>query len=137
VLGEAAGQLSDDIKTRFPEVSWQQLSGCGTGSSTATGRSTWKSCTPQPGTSCPDSRPAWNASSPPSMRAPERARPYGIPPDNPLFELRLVEDFATRAAIRTRVAAWIDEYNTIRRHSSIGMISPAALEASQDLGRAA
>ena len=24
VLGEAAGQLSDDIKTRFPEVSWQQ-----------------------------------------------------------------------------------------------------------------
>ena len=24
VLGEAAGQLSDDVKTRFPEVTWQQ-----------------------------------------------------------------------------------------------------------------
>jgi uncharacterized protein with HEPN domain len=24
VLGEAAGQRSDDVKTRFPEVSWQQ-----------------------------------------------------------------------------------------------------------------
>jgi uncharacterized protein with HEPN domain len=24
VLGEAAGQLSDDVKARFPEVSWQQ-----------------------------------------------------------------------------------------------------------------
>jgi len=53
------------------------------------------------------------------------------------FELRSVEDFATRAAARTRVAAWIDEYNTIRRHSAIGMISPAAWEASQDGGQAA
>ena len=53
------------------------------------------------------------------------------------FELRSVEDFATRAAARARVAAWIDEYNTVRRHSSIGMISPAAFEASQDPGRAA
>jgi transposase InsO family protein len=53
------------------------------------------------------------------------------------FELRSVEDFATRAAARTRVAAWIDEYNTIRRHSSIGMISPAAFEAGQDPGQAA
>jgi putative transposase len=53
------------------------------------------------------------------------------------FELRSAEDFATRAAARVRVAAWIDEYNTIRRHSSIGMISPAAFEASQDPGQAA
>jgi len=53
------------------------------------------------------------------------------------FELRSLEDFATRAAARVRVAAWIDEYNTIRRHSAIGMISPAAFEASQDPGRAA
>jgi putative transposase len=53
------------------------------------------------------------------------------------FELRSVEDFATRSRARTRVAAWIDEYNTIRRHSSIGMISPAAFEASHDPGRAA
>ena len=53
------------------------------------------------------------------------------------FELRSAEDFAARSQARTRVAAWIDEYNTIRRHSSIGMISPAAFEASQDPGRAA
>jgi transposase InsO family protein len=53
------------------------------------------------------------------------------------FELRSVEDFATRSQARTRVAAWIDEYNTIRRHSAIGMISPAAWEASQDPGQAA
>ena len=53
------------------------------------------------------------------------------------FELRSLEDFATRAAARTRAAAWIDEYNTIRRHSAIGMISPAAWEASQDGGQAA
>ena len=53
------------------------------------------------------------------------------------FELRSVEDFPARAAARTRVAAWIDEYNTVRRHSSIGMISPAAFEASHDPGRAA
>ncbi len=53
------------------------------------------------------------------------------------WELRSLEDFATRSQARTRVAAWIDEYNTIRRHSSIGMISPAAWEASQDPGRAA
>jgi transposase InsO family protein len=53
------------------------------------------------------------------------------------FELRSVEDFATRAAARTRVAAWIDEYNTKRRHSAIGMISPAVWEASPDGGQAA
>jgi putative transposase len=53
------------------------------------------------------------------------------------FELRSVEDFPTKSRARTRVAAWIDEYNTIRRHSAIGMISPAAWEASQDGGQAA
>jgi putative transposase len=53
------------------------------------------------------------------------------------FELRSLEDFPTRAAARARVAAWIDEDNTIRRHSAIGMISPAAFEATQDPGRAA
>ena len=51
--------------------------------------------------------------------------------------LRSLEDFPTRSRARTRVAAWIDEYNTIRRHSAIGMISPAAWEASHDPGRAA
>ena len=53
------------------------------------------------------------------------------------FELRSLEDFPTRDRARTRVAAWIDEYNTIRRHSAIGMISPAVWEASQDGGQAA
>ena len=32
------------------------------------------------------------------------------------------------------MAAWIDEYNTLRRHLAIGMISPAAFEASHDPG---
>ena len=53
------------------------------------------------------------------------------------FELRSVEDFPARSRARTRVAAWIDEYNTIRRHSAIGMISPAAWEATQNGGQAA
>ena len=53
------------------------------------------------------------------------------------FELRSLEDFPTRSGARTRVAAWIDEYNTIRRHSAIGMISPAAWEATQNGGQAA
>ena len=53
------------------------------------------------------------------------------------FELRSAEAFATRAAARARIAAWIDDYNTVRRHSAIGMIPPAACEASQRKERAA
>jgi putative transposase len=44
------------------------------------------------------------------------------------FELRARESFATKAAARTRVAAWIDEYNRERRHSALGMQSPIAYE---------
>jgi transposase InsO family protein len=44
------------------------------------------------------------------------------------FELRSVEHFASRAQARARVPAWIEEYNTARRHSSIGMMSPVAFE---------
>jgi transposase InsO family protein len=44
------------------------------------------------------------------------------------FELRSREQFATKAAACVRVAAWIDEYNRTRRHSSIGMISPIDYE---------
>jgi putative transposase len=44
------------------------------------------------------------------------------------FELRSLEQFPTKAAARQRVAAWIDEYNRTRRHSSIGMISPIDYE---------
>jgi putative transposase len=42
------------------------------------------------------------------------------------FELRKVERFAARAAARARVAAWTEEYNTARRHSSCGMMPPVA-----------
>ena len=44
------------------------------------------------------------------------------------FELRSLEQFPTTAAARARVAAWIDEYNRTRRHSSIGMMSPVDYE---------
>jgi putative transposase len=44
------------------------------------------------------------------------------------FELRSLEHFATKAAARARVPAWIEEYNHDRRHSSLGMVSPIAYE---------
>jgi transposase InsO family protein len=44
------------------------------------------------------------------------------------FELRSRETFATKAAARTRIAAWIEEYNHDRRHSSLGMRSPVDYE---------
>jgi putative transposase len=47
------------------------------------------------------------------------------------FELRRVEDFATRAQARAKVAAWIEEYNTTRRHSACGMMSPIAWELAR------
>ena len=34
--------------------------------------------------------------------------------------LRAVEHFTTRAAARARVSAWIEDYNTRRRHSALG-----------------
>ena len=40
------------------------------------------------------------------------------------FELRSLRMFATRAAARTAVAAWIQDYNHVRRHSALGMVSP-------------
>jgi transposase InsO family protein len=53
------------------------------------------------------------------------------------FELLSQEHFATRAAARARIPAWIEEYNTVRRHSAIGMSSPAAFEAAEQNGQAA
>ena len=44
------------------------------------------------------------------------------------FELRSVEHFATRAAARAGVSEWIEDYNTRRRHSALGMMSPASYE---------
>ena len=46
------------------------------------------------------------------------------------FELRRLEHFATRAAARAGVAAWIQDYNHHRRHSALGKISPVAYERS-------
>jgi putative transposase len=53
------------------------------------------------------------------------------------FELRRLEHFATRAAARARVAAWIEAYNTTRRHSACGMMSPVAGELARGAGREA
>jgi transposase InsO family protein len=51
------------------------------------------------------------------------------------WELRIRQRFATKAEARAKVAAWIDEYNRDRKHSSIGMRSPInyelALRASE------
>jgi putative transposase len=44
------------------------------------------------------------------------------------FELRRAEHFATRAAARAGVAAWIEDYNYHRRHSSLGRVSPVEYE---------
>ena len=44
------------------------------------------------------------------------------------FELHSVETFATKAQARARVAAWIEDYNTNRRHSACQMMSPVDYE---------
>jgi putative transposase len=44
------------------------------------------------------------------------------------FELRSLEQFATKAAARRRVAVWIEEYNHDRRHSALAMRSPVGYE---------
>ena len=53
------------------------------------------------------------------------------------FELRSVEHFATRAAARARVGAWIEDYNHNRRHSALGMMTPAGYERALHAGEAA
>ena len=53
------------------------------------------------------------------------------------FELRSRETFATRAAARARVAAWIDDYNRHRRHSALRMMSPVDYEQALAAGEAA
>jgi putative transposase len=46
------------------------------------------------------------------------------------FELRSLRKFATRAQARSAVAAWIEDYNHVRRHSALGMRSPVDYERS-------
>ena len=53
------------------------------------------------------------------------------------FELRSVETFATKAAARAKVAAWIDDYNRHRRHSALQMMSPVDYEHALTAGQAA
>jgi putative transposase len=53
------------------------------------------------------------------------------------FELRSVEHFATRAAARAGVAAWIEDYNPRRRHSALGMMTPVGYEHVLKTGKAA
>ena len=53
------------------------------------------------------------------------------------FELRSLEHFTTRAEARARVSAWIQDYNTQRRHSALGMMSPLDYERLLQAGEAA
>ena len=53
------------------------------------------------------------------------------------FELRRIEHFATKAQARAKVAAWIEDYNTVRKHSAQGMRSPLAYEQALAAGEAA
>ena len=53
------------------------------------------------------------------------------------FELRSLQHFATRAQARAAVAAWIEDYNHHRRHSSLQMMSPADFEQALQAGKAA
>ena len=47
------------------------------------------------------------------------------------FELLRGAHFATREQARRAVAGWIDEYNTVRRHSTDQMLSPVDYEHAQ------
>jgi putative transposase len=44
------------------------------------------------------------------------------------FELRRLEHFTTKAQARAKVAAWIEDYNTHRRHSACQMMPPVTYE---------
>ena len=51
--------------------------------------------------------------------------------------LRAVEHFTTKAAARSRIPAWIDDYNHHRRHSALAMMSPVDYEKTLQAGKAA
>jgi putative transposase len=52
------------------------------------------------------------------------------------FELLGHSHFTTREQARRAVAAWIDEYNTVRRHSTNGMLSPVDYECARAQAKA-
>ena len=49
--------------------------------------------------------------------------------------LRSVEHFATKAAARARIPAWIDDYNHHRRHSALRMMPPVEYEKTLQAGK--
>ena len=51
------------------------------------------------------------------------------------FELLRGARFTTREQARHAVAAWIEEYNTVRRHSTNQMLSPVDYERAQATAR--
>ena len=51
------------------------------------------------------------------------------------FELLRDKHFVTREQARRVVAGWIDEYNTVRRHSTDQMLSPVDYEQRAALAR--
>ena len=48
-----------------------------------------------------------------------------------------VEHFATGAAARARVSAWIEDYHTRRRHSALAMMPPVDYEQALKTRKAA
>ena len=71
VLGEAAGQLSAEVKDRFPGIPWQQPIRLRNRIVHGTGPSTWKSSTPPLPSNCPRSQPACDMSWAASPTTPE------------------------------------------------------------------
>jgi putative transposase len=53
------------------------------------------------------------------------------------FELRRLQHFPAKETARAKVAAWIEDYNTTRRHSALRMMSPVAYEQALAAGEAA
>ena len=51
------------------------------------------------------------------------------------FELLRGNHFATRERARRVVAGWIDDYNTVRRHSTDQMLSPVDYKRRAGLAR--
>jgi len=51
------------------------------------------------------------------------------------FELRMLEHFDTKTQARKEIVAWIEDYNTERRHSALSMRAPLQHEQDTAPGR--